>query len=76
MAEDKPAGQLQLEDLIRRRAGLDTAIRELENYLGWRRKHPPWWKRAGFDGALSGTAGKRRVLFTSLPQAGPGKYMD
>ena len=47
MTRNKPVEQSQLDALIHRRAGVVTAIRELEDYLVWRRKHPLWgrWKR-------------------------------
>jgi len=46
MARNKPAERLQLDALIDRMTGIDAAIRELENYQAWHRKHPQWEKWA------------------------------
>ncbi len=49
MAKHRPAAQSQLEALIHRRTGIEMAIREMETYLAWDRKHPQWekWGEAG-----------------------------
>src|SRR5664280_1808778 len=70
MATHKPAEQLQLEVLTHRRTGVATAIRELENYLAWHRKHPLWG--AGREPAappLAGVAIPGRQIRDSHPVA-------
>jgi hypothetical protein len=49
MARLRLAEQSQLEALIHRRTEIDMAIRELETYQAWDRKHPQWekWGRTG-----------------------------